>query len=368
MTNFLILLRRVDKYLLGASMFLVMVGFLMIYSTTFSESENIGLVTRQLVFFSIGLVLFFTFSSLDYKYLRRISVYIYVVGIALLVAVLFFGFDIRGTTRWFDLGVVQLQPVEYMKLALIIMLATFFQRRLPAMTQFKNIIFSFLLTLLPIALVMMQTDLGSAMVLAAIWLGMLLACGIKKQHLLWLVLALVIFSLLVWFVFLADYQKDRVFSFLDPNMDPQGKGYNAIQSITAVGSGGLAGQGFARGIVSQLRFLPERQTDFIFASLAEELGFVGASLLIIIFGFWFFRMAHVIRDSRENFGFFLALGIFIYFFVQSGINIAMNIGLLPITGLPLPLVSYGGSSLIVSLVALGVMENVLIRSQGVSFD
>ena len=368
MANFLILFRRMDKYLLGASLFLILVGFLMIYSTSFSESANAGLVSRQLIFFSVGLGLFFGFASLDYRYLRRISIFIYAFGVAMLVAVLFFGFEVRGTTRWFDLGIIQIQPVEYMKIALIIIMATFFQRRLHAMVQFRNIIFSFLLAALPIALVMMQTDLGSAMVLGAIWLGMLLASGIKKKHVLWLVIAMIIFSLVAWFFVLADYQKDRIFSFLDPALDPQGRGYNAIQSITAVGSGGFSGQGFARGIVSQLRFLPERQTDFIFASLAEELGFLGAGMLVVLFAFWFLRMAYVIRDSRENFGFFLALGIFVYFFAQSAINIAMNIGLMPITGLPLPLVSYGGSSLIISLVALGILENVLIKSHGVSFD
>jgi len=214
----------------------------------------------------------------------------------------------------------------------------------------------------------MQPDLGSTLVLFSIWLGMLLVSGAKKSHLAGLLVILLIFTVLAWAFFLQDYQKNRVFSFLDPTSDPQGQNYNAIQSITAVGSGGITGRGFGRGVVSQLRFLPERQTDFIFASLAEELGFFGAGFLLALLFWWFMRIIKVARDSSENFGFFLVFGIFCFFFVQSTINIGMNIGLLPITGVPLPLVSYGGSSMLVSLVALGIVESVLVHAQPVKFD
>ena len=364
----MLLFRRLDKYLLGVSVLLVFVGLTMIYSTTFSEGGGNALVIRQSVFAAAGLIFLLVFARLDYHYFQKIALLLYIIAVLSLIGVLFFGLQVGGSSRWFDLGIVRLQPVEFVKLALIIFLAAFFQKRLHQMSRFRNIIISGVITALPVFLTLLQPDLGSALVLVAVWLGLLLSSGVKKRHLAWLLLILVILSLIGWFYFLQDYQKERVFSFLDPTADPKGRGYSAIQSMTAVGSGGVWGRGFGRGVLSQLRFLPERQTDFIFASLAEELGLVGASFLLVLIVIWFFRILKVAQSSRDNFGLFLSLGIFYSLAVQAVINIAMNIGLMPVTGIPLPLVSYGGSSLIISLVSVGVLQSVLIHSQPVRFD
>lgn len=357
-----------DKYLFGLSILLFLVGLLMIYSTTFGDPEFRGLPLRQSVFFLIGLIVLIVFSSLDYRYLLRISWVLYLAALILMVAVLLFGINLKGSVRWFNLGFTQFQPVEFAKLALIVFLAAFFHKRLNQMSNFKNVAAATLAAGIFVFLTLRQPDMGSSLVLLAVWFGLLLASGAKKKHIALLLLICVVLSAAGWFYFLEDYQKARVASFLNPLSDPQGRGYNAIQSITAIGSGGFFGRGFARGVVSQLRFLPERQTDFIFASLAEELGFVGACFLLLLLLIWFLRMARVVKIARENFGFFLSLGIFYYLFIQTAINIGMNVGLLPITGIPLPLVSSGGSSLIASMAAIGILESIIIHAQPVRFD
>jgi len=367
MGGLLALVRRADKYLLIVSALLISVGLLMIYSTTHAD-QGLELFTRQIIFAAGGVLLLVFFAVLDYRYLRRLNGYIYAAGVASLAGVLFFGFNIRGSQRWYDLGFFQLQPVEFMKLALIIFLASFFSRKISQMHLKKNVAISLLAAIVPVALTLLQPDLGSAIVLGGIWFGMLLASKVNKKHIAFLLLGLLVVSVFAWFYILEDYQKNRVLTFLDPAADPQGTGYNAVQSITAVGSGGFFGRGFARGVVSQLRFLPERQTDFIFASLAEELGLLGSSFLLVLLFLWFQRMVKIMHDSRENFGMLLALGIFVYLFVQTFVNIGMNIGIMPITGIPLPLISYGGSSMVTSLIAIGILLSISIRTQPVRFD
>lgn len=365
--KFFLFFRRADKYLLGVSILLTLVGLLMIYSTTFSDPAKSTLLARQSGFFVLGLVVLFVAATFDYRHLKRLGRLFYVIAVLLLLLVLFMGPLISGSRRWFLLGFFQLQPVELTKLALIIILAWFFERRLPEIGKFKTIMISIVIMAVPAVLTLIQPDLGSALVLCGVWLGMLLSAGVRKKHLLWLFLFTVVLASSAWVYVLKDYQKDRVYSFLNPMSDPKGRSYNAIQAITAVGSGGLFGRGLARGVVSQLRFLPERQTDFIFASLAEELGFFGTSFLLALLGFWFYRIIKVASHARENFGFFLATGLFSYLFVQTVMNIAMNIGLLPITGVPLPLISYGGSSLVTVLLAIGILESVASHSQPIRF-
>lgn len=368
MSRLLALLRHYDIYLLGLSLLLVSVGFLMIYSTTLTDYQGPNLLFRQLIYGGAGLTLLVIFSSFHYRALQRISLWLYIIGIVLLAGLFLFALPLQGSTRWYDLGFFLFQPVEYMKLALILYLAEFFRKHHGVMGNFRYVLLSLLIAVIPAGLTLMQPDLGSAATLLFIWFGMLLVARVNKRHLLWLLLIFVVVSSVAWFYVLADYQKDRVYTFLDPSADPQGAGYNTLQAITAVGSGGLFGRGFARGVVSQLRFLPERQTDFIFASLAEELGFLGAGFLFTLLVVWFMRMVKITGSARDNYGLFAASGIMAYFFTQTTINIGMNIGLLPITGIPLPLISYGGSSLIISLVSIGILQSIRIRSQPVRFD
>lgn len=350
--------RRLDLYLLGLSLLLGFIGLLMIYSMTYADSDPSRLLARQIFFLLLGLGLLLVFSSINYRHLYRIGILAYAVSIVLLLAVLVFGPNIKGSVRWFNLGFFQVQPVEFAKIGLIIYLAVFFQKRIGQLSRFRNVMLSAVVAAVPVGLTLLQPDLGSALVLVAIWLSMLLVAGVKKKHLLWLLLVMVVIGSVAWAWFLKDYQKDRLLSFLDPTADPQGRGYNALQSIIATGSGGIFGRGLARGIVSGLRFLPERQTDFIFASLAEELGFVGAGFLLLALAGWFYRMFRIVTSSGDNFSLFLSVGIFFYLFSQVTINIGMNIGLLPITGVPLPLISYGGSSMTAALICTGILESI----------
>lgn len=349
--------------MLGFSVLLGLVGLLMIYSMTYATASQSPLLARQAVFFLIGFCLLLFFSSINYRHLYKIGALSYISAVALLLGVLLFGLSVKGSLRWFALGFFQVQPVELAKIALIIYLAAYFQKNIGQISRFRVVLVSVFLVSIPVGLTLIQPDLGSALVLLAIWLGMLIASGAKKRHLLWLLLFFVVLSSFAWVGFLKDYQKDRVLSFLDPTADPQGRGYNALQSVIAAGSGGLTGRGLARGIVSGLRFLPERQTDFIFASLAEELGFVGTSFFLLVLLGWFFRMARIIERTSDNFSLLLSVGIFCYLFFQTAINIGMNIGLLPITGIPLPLISYGGSSLLVAMSCIGILQSIAGHNQ-----
>jgi rod shape determining protein RodA len=284
------------------------------------------------------------------------------LSVILLIGVLIAGTVVKGSSRWFEIGFLRFQPVEIAKIALAVFLASWLRTKSHVIRDARYFLLSGLFALVPMVLTILQPDLGSALVLGFIWLAMISAAKPRPKHLAIFFLAVCAVSLLAWFFMLQDYQKNRIETFLNPASDPDGQGYNAIQAITAVGSGGLTGRGFARGVVSQLRFLPERQTDFIFASMGEELGFLGSVLLLTILLIWYIRMLRIIESAPENFGFFLSFGLFAYLFFQSAVNIAMNIGLLPITGIPLPLVSYGGSSLLVSLIAIGILQSIHIRA------
>ena len=202
---------------------------------------------------------------------------------------------------------------------------------------------------------------------ATIWLGMLFVSSMPRRYFLYLLVGFLLLTALGWQFFFADYQRDRIKSFLEPTADPLGRGYNVIQSIVAVGSGGWFGSGLARGLQSQLRFLPERQTDFIFASTAEELGFVGGAIVLALFGFLLFRMTKILKEARDLYGTYLAAGVFFMFFSQSIVNIGMNLGFLPVTGITLPFLSYGGSSLLVNFLLLGILQNIVRNSVPVRF-
>ena len=220
---------------------------------------------------------------------------------------------------------------------------------------------------IPAGLILIEPDLGSSIVLLGTWFAMLLFSPMKKKQLIILIGVLILLLAASWSFVLHDYQRQRVYTFINPAADPQGSGYNAIQSIIAVGSGGLWGRGLGRGFQSQLKFLPERQTDFIFASTAEELGLLGSMVVLGLFFLIFYRLIRVIKTARDNFGMYLSLGIFFMFFIKVLINIGMNIGILPVTGIPLPLLSYGGSSLITSFLALGIVQSIVARRKAVKF-
>ncbi|MBI4036718.1 rod shape-determining protein RodA [Candidatus Daviesbacteria bacterium] len=331
-----------------ASLLLLSFGILVIYS---SSPE---LALQQVVFTFVGLVLYFLMSLSDYRSLRGLIFPSYIFVIILLIIVLILGIETRGSVRWIPLGPFNMQPSELAKPILILFLALFWEKRLPS---WHNIAKSLLWTLPCIFLIFKQPDLGSSLTVLAIWIGVLFAAKISYKKVLLILLIALVLSPIFW-LSLHEYQKQRISSFLSPQNDPLGLGYNLIQSTIAVGSGQLTGRGLGQGTQSRLQFLPEFRTDFIFASIAEEMGFVGSLIIILLYMYIISYSLRISQNSSDNFGLFIVFGVVSMVLFQSFVNIGMNIGLLPITGITLPLISYGGSSLIATLISLGLVGSV----------
>ncbi len=355
-----------DWWMILATVLLICIGLMMIYSTV--QDTGSTQITKQIVAFGIGIILVFLLVFLDYRVFSHNAYLIYTLSLGLLIFVLFLGQNIRGMKGWFDFGFFQFQPSEFAKIALIIALAKYFSKRQGRPHHIKDIAISGALTLGMCGLIVLEPDFGSALVLCGVWLFMLLFFGIKKIHGFLLGLALIIFGFMSWKFFLADYQKERIFSFLRPEGSLKDASWNMIQSKVAIGSGGLLGRGLGHGPQSQLAFLPEQHSDFIFASIAEELGFLGGILILGLFLFLIIRIIRVMKLSRNEFGLMLCAGGAFLFTLQIFISIGMNTGLLPVVGIPLPLVSYGGSSLVFSLIILGLVQSVMARHKGLRFE
>jgi rod shape determining protein RodA len=288
---------------------------------------------------------------------------LYLAGLALLVAVIFFGTEVNGTKGWFVFGPISFQPVEFMKLALAVELARYFGEHAHRRFGWRDIFGSGLVVAVPVVLTMLQPDLGSASLLVGMWGAVLFFAGLRKSQALILGLIGVALAVSAWFFVFDDYQKERVYVFLDPARDASFRGYNITQAKIAIGSGQLFGRGLGFGSQSQLKFLPSSQTDFVFAVIAEELGFVGVSILLLAFAVLSWRILRIAKLSRDNFTSFLAIGIFGGLSVQMVVNIGVDLALLPATGVALPLVSYGGSSLIITLTMLGIVESIYLHER-----
>ena len=314
-------------------------------------------VGKQLIWVGLGLALFFLFSFVDFRFLRRTDVLVtlFIILISFLLFLLFFGSSVRGAKSWFQFGAFAWQPTDFMKLVLILILAKYFSRRHVEIRHIKHIAISGLYALIPFSLVFFQPDLGSAIIIFLIWLGIAIVAGISKKHLLAIFLITLVVLSALWFFALHPYQKERIVAFIHPLADLSGAGYNAYQSTIAVGSGQLMGKGVGYGTQSRLQFLPEYETDFIFAAFAEEWGFVGSALILILFGLVIWRILANAMVAASNFEMLFGIGIAILFVSQIAVNIGMNVGLLPVTGLPLPFMSYGGSHLISEFIALGIL-------------
>lgn len=330
------------------SLFLLSIGILVIFSS------SPQLAFQQAIFAFVGLILYFFISQFDYRVMKNFIFLFYIIVFLLLLVVLILGIETRGSVRWIPLGFLNIQPSELAKPALILFLADFWRRNSPS---FKNILKSFLFSIPLLFLVFRQPDLGSTLTLFAIWVGVVFACGISFKKILTISLIVLILIPMMWFP-LRDYQKERIFGFLTPESDPLGRGYNLIQSTIAVGSGEFFGRGLGRGTQSRLQFLPEFRTDFIFASIAEELGFVGSILILMLYLFLFVSCMILAKQTLDLFGYLLIFGISTMLLFQTFVNIGMNVGLLPITGITLPLISYGGSSLISTFLCLGFVSSV----------
>lgn len=364
MRNFFLKWRNLDWLLFFAIIIFLVLSTSVLYSLSLNtDTANFLTFKKQIIVALSGLVLFFAVASINYSFWSTYSKLIFILFALVLVFVLIFGTNVKGTTGWLILGPLTVQPVEFAKLALIVWLARYFSENATEFRSFKHIMISGGMTLLYVALVVMQPDLGSALVLLGTWLVVLLFTGIQKKHFFWLASAFVLVSVVAWAFVLQPYQQSRILTFFDPGRDPQGEGYNVIQSMVAVGSGQWFGRGLALGSQSSLRFLPEPGTDFIFAVIGEELGFVGVTLVLGLFTFMFYRLFLIMRKSQDDFGAYLVLGTAAMLLVQTFINIGMNMGISPVTGIPLPLISAGGSSLWAVLIALGLVQSVHIRNK-----
>jgi len=353
---------------------LIVLGVSVIYSLLIGGG-NSGLIYKQIALGIIGIFIMIFVSFSDYRFFKGTSWIFYGISLILLVVVLFIGKTTNGATNWLDLKVFQLQPSEIAKVFLITSLAVYFSERIGKMT-WRDVIFSFIIFAVPLVLVLMEPDLGTALVMCFIYLILLLLTKLdrKKIAVIFLSIAIVLttFGLAVFNVkpfskILKDYQRSRIMVFIDPKTDPLGRGYNVRQAQITIGSGGAFGKGLGRGTQSQLQFLPEAHTDFIFAGIAESFGFVGVFIVITLYSFFLLKILDIANISRDNFGMLTTFGIVSMFFFQIIINIGMNIGLAPVTGIPLPFLSYGGTSLIVSLFAAGLVESVFIRHKKITF-
>lgn len=355
------ILRKGDVPLLIGVAALLAFGFSAIFSIELSRGAANVFLQKQAIALGLGLVVSAGIAATNYYTLRYSARGLYAIGIALLIMVFFFGRTLNGSTGWFVIGGFAFQPVEFMKVVLIIMLARYCSSRAKRRFSWKDLATTGSLVALPVVLLMMQPDLGGAALLVGTWAIFVLFAGIRFSQIAALLSAVALVAAVGWFGVFQDYQKNRILTFLDPSRDPLATGYNVIQAQIAVGSGGVWGRGLGEGSQSQLRFLPESQTDFVFAVIAEELGFVGTLLLFAAFCLVFWRILVVARRAHDSFGAYLCLGTFAVLFVEMVVHVGANLSLMPATGVALPFVSYGGSSLLLSFVFFGVVQSVAVR-------
>lgn len=326
----------------------------MITMNSFAEESRF--FEKQLMWFFVSLVVLILVSRFDFRILRRKETVIALfIGSCLILFLVLLTGPVKGARSWFDFGPFAFQPVDFVKIVLIILLSKYFSRRHIEIANVRHILVSGFYALSLFGLVFMQPDFGSAIIIFAIWFGMVLVSGISKRHLFAVFLiGLISFSGLWFFVF-KDYQKARITSFIHPLTDLQGAGYNAYQSTIAVGSGGFLGKGVGLGTQSKLQYLPEYETDFIFAAFSEEWGFVGAIILLTLYGLLIWRILDIAKKGASNFETLFGFGVAIMIFAHLAIHVGMNIGVMPVTGITMPFMSYGGSHLLAEFIALGIL-------------
>lgn len=358
--------RTIDWVLFAAVIPLLGAG---LFTMNAFVGENYYFV-RQSMWIAISLFVFFAFSFVDWRFLKRGELLAaLLVGVSLvLLGLIAAGSTIRGVSSWLSFGGVSLQPADFTKLLVIIILAKYFSRRHIEIANIRHIVVSGVYALIPFVLVFLQPDFGSAIIIFCIWLGMIIVSGVSKKHLLMVFLIGAGAFGILWVSVLKPYQKARVMTFLNPLADVRGAGYNAFQSQIAVGSGEVWGKGVGYGTQSRLKFLPEYQTDFVFAAFAEEWGFVGVVFLFIFFGVVIWRILANALTMPSNFEMLFGVGLVIYLMSHFIIHVGMNSGLLPVTGIPLPFLSYGGSHLLAEFSGLGMLMGMRRYSRAAHRD
>ncbi|PKM88684.1 MAG: rod shape-determining protein RodA [Firmicutes bacterium HGW-Firmicutes-12] len=371
------LIKSMDYALLINVALILVMSFFVLHSATYNASlkHNTDYLQRQFLSTVIGISAFLFVLLIDYEKLSKYALHIYALNITLLLAVLFLGEETKGAQAWLPIGSFKFQPAELVKILLIIGLAKFLVPRVGRLNSIKDLLPVFIYVGVPLLLILKQPDLGTGLVYIAIMFGMLLAAGASPLLLGGLLgggiglISLAIYAHYTWGIWLPlkDYQLMRLIIFLDPMIDPKGWGWNVIQSQIAVGSGGLFGKGWGLGSQTKYDFLPEQWTDFIFSVLAEEFGFIGSALLLLLFFFLIYRGIRIAFKAKDTFGSLIAVGVVSMFAFHILQNVGMTIGIMPITGIPLPFVSYGGSSLLANLIALGLIMNVHIYHDPIMF-
>jgi rod shape determining protein RodA len=352
--------RRLDWALTASALLLTGFGLLSIYSSSLGRGNFLNF-EKQIIFWIIGLFLMLLLSFLDWRIFRQSPYFIlllYFLSLLFLAGLYFLAPEVKGVKGWYKLGPVSFDPIEFAKLTLIILLAKYFSMRHVEMYKLRHIFLSGFYIFLPAVLIFFQPDFGSVLILIALWLAVLFISGIKLRHFLLLIFTGILLLIFSWSFLLKDYQKARVIGFLTPQIEVRGINWSQTQSKIAIGSGGFFGQGVGRGSQTQYGFLSEPQTDFIFAAIAEEFGLIGVSVLLFLFVILFWRIMSIVLNIGSNFCRLFASGLAVVLFAQMFIHIGMNLGFLPVIGISLPFVSYGGSGLIAVYIGLGILESI----------
>lgn len=345
---------RIDPVLLLLLGLLSVFGVMLLYS---ASGSDIDLMMRQITRLVMALLFLVMVANIPTRILKKTAVWLYLAGILLLLAVMFYGEVGKGAQRWLDLGIIRFQPSEILKLAVPMMVASYLADRvLPV--GWKALTVSVILVMIPVYLIARQPDLGTAILVGSAGFFVLFLAGVRWKIILILGFLFSLMAPLLWKFVLLDYQRARILTLMNPESDPLGSGYHIIQSKIAIGSGGVYGKGWLNGTQSQLDFIPERSTDFIFAVFGEEFGFFGSILLIFLYVVIIYRGLYIAAHASENFGRLLAGALSLTFFVYLFVNISMVAGMLPVVGVPLPLISYGGTSMVTLMMGFGLIMSI----------
>ena len=359
--NIISRLRSINFIFLFLVILIFLIGVLALYSVSGGEFNSYPI--KHIQRFLLGLIVFLIICSIDIKFFFILAYPIFLLSLLFLIIVPFFGTESSGATRWIKIGGISLQPSEFIKFTLILALAKYFHSSTDKSLVFiKKFIFPLIIILIPVVIVAAQPDLGTAIVIFIGGVSVFWIIGLNYRYFITGGM-MILFSIPLLWQYLKDYQKERVFTFFNPERDPLGNGYHIMQSKIALGSGGVLGKGYLEGTQSHLNFLPEMHTDFIFTMFGEEFGFLGALLLIILYTWLIFLSIKMGLESRSDFGKYLSLGVSTVFFIYIFVNISMVTGLLPVVGVPLPLVSYGGSSMLAVMVGFGLLMNCYIHQK-----
>lgn len=377
--------KTLDLWLYILPIFLALAGIAGIYSITYASIEGgrllSDLVFKQIIFVAIGIIIMFIITFIDYRSLKAWAYWIYFFALMLIIILAIlprgssYSVEEFGARRWFSMFGFQFQPSEIVKIGIIVALSAIFSK-VHGTLRWRRLLLAVLVILIPTVLIIKQPDLGTGIIIlfSSVLIFMIAGLQANQKIILMILTILTIIAILCSYLkmkpfgfILKDYQRQRIATFISPDTDPKHQGYNILQSVIAVGSGGLFGKGLGYGSQSQLYFLPVAHSDFIFASLAESWGFIGALGIIIVYGFLLSRIILAVNIAKDRFGILLAAGIFGTFFFQVLINIGMNIRLFPVTGIPLPLLSYGGTSIISTFISIGIIQSIILRYKKINF-